>query len=34
MQVKLTMKGIARLNFVKFPFLFDLDYKSVNSTVM
>lgn len=28
MQVKLTMRKIGRLNFVRFPFLFDLDYKN------
>jgi hypothetical protein len=29
MQVKLTMRKINKHNFVKFPFLFDLDYKNV-----
>lgn len=28
MQVKLNMRKIVRLNFVRFPFLFDLDYKN------
>jgi hypothetical protein len=28
-QVKMTMRKINKLNFVGFPFLFDLDYKNV-----
>lgn len=29
MQVKMTMRKVSRLNFVRFPFLFDIDYKNV-----